>query len=118
DGVLRGRRQREARRLLHARRRAARRPRRLPHGSAHVLLELVAGEVMDRSVRLVRALLIAAGVVAGGTATADTPAVTFSRDVAPLLQQHCQECHRPGGAAPFALSAYEHVYHRRDKILE
>jgi hypothetical protein len=33
-----------------------------------------------------------------------------------LLQQHCQECHRPGGGAPFALIAYDHVYHRRDKI--
>ena len=31
-----------------------------------------------------------------------TDAVTFTRDVAPLLQQHCQECHRPGQIAPFA----------------
>jgi mono/diheme cytochrome c family protein len=78
----------------------------------------VAGEVIARSTTLARALLVVAGVIAGGAATADTPAVTFSRDVVPLLQQHCQECHRPGGAAPFALSAYAHVYHRRDKILE
>lgn len=28
---------------------------------------------------------------------------TFCRDIAPLLQEHCQECHRPGGEAPFAL---------------
>jgi len=32
--------------------------------------------------------------------------VTFHRDVAPLLQKHCQECHRPGGVAPFALTTY------------
>jgi hypothetical protein len=86
--------------------------------SAHVLLELLAGEVTSRWGRPVRALLVVLGVLAGGTAIADTPSVTFSRDVAPLLQQHCQECHRTGGSAPFALSVYEHVYRRRDTILE
>src|SRR5262249_23513649 len=43
--------------------------------------------------------------------------VTFNREIARLLQQHCQECHRPGGSAPFELIKYEHVYRRRDKIL-
>jgi len=33
--------------------------------------------------------------------------VTYSKDVAPLLQKHCQECHRPGEAAPFPLLTYE-----------
>src|SRR5436853_3895918 len=32
---------------------------------------------------------------------------TFSKDVAPILQQHCQSCHRPGEAAPFSLLTYE-----------
>lgn len=41
---------------------------------------------------------------AAGDAT-DTP--TYSRDIAPLLQTHCQECHRPGGIGPFALNDYE-----------
>lgn len=30
-------------------------------------------------------------------------AAVFTRDIAPILQRHCQECHRPGGEAPFAL---------------
>jgi hypothetical protein len=34
-------------------------------------------------------------------------AVTFSKDVAPILQAHCQTCHRPGEAAPFPLLTYE-----------
>jgi peroxiredoxin len=33
--------------------------------------------------------------------------VTFSKDVAPVLQRRCQACHRPGEAAPFALLTYE-----------
>ena len=48
-------------------------------------------------------LVLAVVVVAGDFAVADAPPVTFSQHVAPLLQQHCQECHRPGGGAPFTL---------------
>ena len=33
-------------------------------------------------------------------------AVTFSRDVAPLLEKHCQNCHRPGQVAPMPLVTY------------
>jgi peroxiredoxin len=33
--------------------------------------------------------------------------VTFHRDVAPILQKHCQACHRPGDVAPFALLTYK-----------
>src|SRR3984893_8088066 len=39
-------------------------------------------------------------------ATAPSP-VTFTRDVAPILEKHCQGCHRPGEAAPFSLLTYE-----------
>lgn len=34
------------------------------------------------------------------------PAVTYTRDIAPILQKHCQECHRPGQVAPFSLLTY------------
>src|SRR4030088_2961678 len=34
-------------------------------------------------------------------------APTFTKDVAPILQQNCQTCHRPGEAAPFWLLTYE-----------
>lgn len=37
----------------------------------------------------------------------DAPMVTFSKDVAPLLQKHCQTCHRPGEAAPFPLLTFQ-----------
>src|SRR5215467_3587019 len=33
--------------------------------------------------------------------------VTFTKDVAPILQKHCQTCHRPGEAAPFPLQTYD-----------
>jgi hypothetical protein len=36
-----------------------------------------------------------------------TGSVTFYRDVLPILQNRCQSCHRPNGAAPFPLMTYE-----------
>jgi mono/diheme cytochrome c family protein len=35
--------------------------------------------------------------------------VTFSRDIAPILQRSCQNCHRPGGVAPMPLVTYDQV---------
>jgi len=40
-------------------------------------------------------------------AASNPPGVTFTRDVAPVLQKNCQGCHRPGEAAPFSLLTYE-----------
>ena len=34
-------------------------------------------------------------------------AVTFNKDVLPILQQNCQSCHRPGQVAPFSLLSYK-----------
>jgi mono/diheme cytochrome c family protein len=39
---------------------------------------------------------------------AATP-VTFARDVAPILQRACQNCHRPGAIAPMSLVTYQDV---------
>ena len=33
--------------------------------------------------------------------------VTFAKDVAPILQARCQECHRKGSMAPMSLITYE-----------
>ncbi|HWW60585.1 MAG TPA: ascorbate-dependent monooxygenase, partial [Thermoanaerobaculia bacterium] len=33
-------------------------------------------------------------------------APTFNHDIAPILQQHCQSCHRPNNIAPFSLLTY------------
>lgn len=46
---------------------------------------------------------------------AQTP-VTFTKDVAPILQQKCQACHRPGSIAPISLMTYEDVTRRATMI--
>ncbi|MGB8654239.1 MAG: cytochrome c [Candidatus Acidiferrales bacterium] len=35
------------------------------------------------------------------------PVPTFTKDVAPILQKHCQTCHRPGENGPFSMLTYE-----------
>ncbi len=35
--------------------------------------------------------------------------VTFSKDIAPILQRSCQNCHRSDGVAPMSLVTYEEV---------
>jgi mono/diheme cytochrome c family protein len=48
----------------------------------------------------------------------DKKGVTFAKDVAPILKTHCQECHRPGAVAPFALQSYEQVKSRAKTVAE
>src|SRR3979490_722050 len=47
-----------------------------------------------------------AGCLAAAAARAGTKAVTFNKDVLPVLQKNCQECHRPGEVAPMSLLTY------------
>jgi hypothetical protein len=56
--------------------------------------------------------IIVTGVMVTRTAVlAQNPAtagqVTFTKDVAPILQRACQNCHRPGSMAPMSLLTYE-----------
>ena len=54
--------------------------------------------------------LMAVGTLltAAGSASAQAD-VTFTRDVAPILQQSCQGCHRTGQMAPMSLMTYAEV---------
>jgi hypothetical protein len=40
-------------------------------------------------------------------ASLDTKPVTFTKDIAPIFQAKCEECHRKGTAAPMSLATYE-----------
>src|SRR3954471_24693833 len=59
--------------------------------------------------------IAAAGAVASlasmSTVRAQAPAsnVTYTKDIAPILQRSCENCHRPNGAGPMPLTTYEEV---------
>ena len=55
-------------------------------------------------------LLTIAGLlaIAAPGFAADAPKqVTFSKDVAPIFQKKCQECHQPNSIAPMSLITYQ-----------
>ncbi len=55
---------------------------------------------------LAAAFFVAPSSSAGGLAKSKA-AVTFNKDVAPILFKNCAECHRPGEAAPMSLLSYK-----------
>lgn len=45
-------------------------------------------------------------------------AVTYARDIAPLLQANCMSCHREGEVAPFPLTTFEHAAKRAEQLAD
>src|SRR5437867_5409772 len=62
---------------------------------------------MKTSVGTVMFVLVA-GVAFGAQKPSANPGqVTFTKDVAPILQRSCQNCHRSGSIAPMSLLTYK-----------
>src|SRR5579864_5792922 len=64
--------------------------------------------------RLITAVVLVMGTLASQPASAQTSAagggpLTFTRDVAPIFQEKCEVCHRPGNIGPMSLVTYEEV---------
>ena len=59
----------------------------------------------DEFCRAISVLAVLPGVVLAADAL--KPAPTFTKDVALIFQEKCQECHRPNTAAPMSLVTYE-----------
>ena len=57
----------------------------------------------------VRGWLMAAVTVAVAWPASAAAEVTFTTDIAPILQRSCQSCHRPDSVAPMSLITYEEV---------
>ena len=51
--------------------------------------------------------LTIAVTLAAALSAAPVPTPTFDKDVLPIIQKRCQDCHRPGEAAPMALMNYQ-----------
>jgi peroxiredoxin len=77
------------------------RPAARRHALVEALEELLAGKPVSQPVTEAVGCLISRAPPPG------KGSVTYTRHVAPLLQNCCQECHRPGQIAPFALTTYQ-----------
>ncbi|MDQ6678527.1 MAG: tetratricopeptide repeat protein, partial [Acidobacteriota bacterium] len=60
--------------------------------------------------------LLSALTLQGGDVARATPAVTFYRNIAPIVYKECSPCHRPGESAPFSLLSYEDVKRHASQI--
>jgi hypothetical protein len=56
-----------------------------------------------------RTAAIALALFSGAAVYAAPLTVTYSKDVAPILQKNCEQCHRAGEAAPMTFRSYKEV---------
>src|ERR1700722_4472075 len=65
----------------------------------------------DKEMSMMNRLFLLGGVAfaAGAAFAADTakPTVTFAKDIVPIFQEKCQDCHRPNSMAPMSLITYQ-----------
>ena len=73
------------------------------HDLKNALDDLLAG----KDVRTPITKAVGCTIQRDGVAIAATGRVTYHRDVVPILQKHCQDCHRPGDVGPFSLLTYK-----------
>lgn len=83
------------------------------HDLRAALTALLAGKPVPRAETVAFGCAIRRAPAPLPVAKAD---VTFTRDVAPILQRHCQGCHRPGDIGPFSLLTYEQAAAWADDI--
>src|ERR1700680_3146388 len=68
--------------------------------------EFAPGRYFEEVEMRLAASLLLAGLAAFAADTAKRE-VTFNKDVAPIFQKACQNCHRPGSIAPMSLLTYK-----------
>src|ERR1700684_2218250 len=61
------------------------------------------------SIAVFAAFSVPLALQAQSAASSASSAVTFTKDVAPILQRACQNCHHPNSIGPMSLMTYEEV---------
>lgn len=95
----------------------AARLKRNVHVTSHDLRNALDDLLAGKPVREPVTQAVGCAIVRGEAAKAGGP-VTYYRDVAPILQTHCQTCHRPGEVGPFALMNYRQAVNWAGDIKE
>lgn len=73
------------------------------HDLKQALDEVLAGKEVTTPVTQA----LGCSIVRESTPKASDGKVTYYKDVLPILQNHCQSCHRPGEVGPFSLLTYK-----------
>jgi len=92
---------------------ATRRPQPRHHDLTAALDAVLAGE------QVARADVKADGCLINRTQpNLTTEPLTFHRDIEPIMQQRCQECHRKGQIGPFTLTSYQDLLDNVEPVAE
>lgn len=83
--------------------RLKRNPRVTRHDLREALDDILAGKVVSTPATQA----VGCPIRCGAAPRAATGLVTYHRDVLPILQRHCQVCHRPGEVGPFSLLTHK-----------
>lgn len=84
------------------------------HDLADALAAVVAGKPVARAVTTP----VGCAIDLEPAAVAKSGAVTFHKDVAPILNNHCVVCHRQGEVGPFALTTFNQARRWAEDIKE
>ncbi len=91
--------------------------RRRVNVESHYLEDAIAA-VAAQKIPKVRKTEPVGCVMAGTRIDSNSIDVTYARDIAPILQQRCETCHRPGQVAPFSLPHFEEAKSHAEMIVE
>src|SRR3954453_3027922 len=75
-----------------------------------MLRSILAGRPRSMWLGVLGALLSFCGLAA------DPSTITFHKQIAPILLEHCAPCHRPGQSGPFSLLTYDDARKRATQI--
>jgi thiol-disulfide isomerase/thioredoxin len=90
-----------------------------PDATRHDLKEALAAVLAGRNVAVAETEVDGCRITFLSPAAGQkSRALTFSRDVAPILRKHCWQCHQAGGSAPFSLTSYQQASKRAAAVAE
>jgi peroxiredoxin/mono/diheme cytochrome c family protein len=81
----------------------------------HYLKNALDAVLAGKSVKVASAETFGCTIRFREEAAANAP-ITYAKHIAPILQEYCQPCHRPGQVAPFSLLTYRDAYTWRKEI--
>jgi thiol-disulfide isomerase/thioredoxin/mono/diheme cytochrome c family protein len=81
--------------------------RKNPQVTSHDLKNALDDLLAGKPVRTPATPSVGCPIVRERPAPVANAAVTYHRDVAPIMQAHCQTCHRAGEVGPFSLTSYK-----------
>jgi peroxiredoxin len=89
----------------------------LPKATHHELVDAIDAVLAGKQVAVTESPVDGC-LITRSERVAATKKVTFSDDVAPILQKNCVECHHPGTTAPFSLITFEDAKAQAEGIAE